>query len=94
MAFLCNLTTCLRRVCLAFKPSFEMRFLTVRPGGAPSYRWVISRMLTAPCRSTKRDTRQIETFFRRAQAQALLQPDLVDFLMDANVRATPWAANC
>jgi hypothetical protein len=75
-------------VCLAFKPSFELRFLMVGPGGAPTDRWVFSLMLTAPYRGLTLDTAQIEHFFKRAQGHAARQPTWVDLQIDRDVMAS------
>lgn len=73
-------------VCLAFRPSFEARFLTMGPGGAPTDRWSIALMHSQPydAGGLRRDA--ITRFFERAYAHAQLQPSLVDLQIEQEVR--------
>lgn len=73
-------------VCLDFKPSFELRFLTLGPGGAPSDRWALSVMLTQPYDGRGLRQLPVERFFRRAQAQACRQPGWVDIRVETEAR--------
>jgi hypothetical protein len=64
-------------VCMAFKPSFEVRLLVIGPGGLPSDRWIVSLMLAAPYKDGVLDHPAIVAFFQRAQRDAAERPDLV-----------------
>ncbi|MFO0205164.1 MAG: hypothetical protein ACK54L_03280, partial [Betaproteobacteria bacterium] len=74
-------------VCLAFKPSFELRFLMIGPGGAPTDRWAVSLMLAEPYAQGTLDRDAALEFFQRARHDAALRPDLVEFVVDPAVRA-------
>lgn len=78
-------------VCLAFKPSFELRLLMIGPGGAPTDRWVVSLMLAEPYVGGALDRQAAVNFFKRAQHDAVLRPDLVEFVVDPVVRASSFA---
>ncbi|MGV3634237.1 MAG: hypothetical protein ACO1NY_07785 [Pseudorhodoplanes sp.] len=73
-------------VCLNFRPSFEIRFLTLGPGGAPTDRWSVALMLTNPYDSNGLRRPQVERFFERANAHARMQPDLVGIQIEPDVR--------
>lgn len=74
-------------VCLAFKPSFELRFLMIGPGNAPTDRWAVSLMLAAPYVQGALDDATVLKFFDRVRHDATLRPDLVEFIVDPAVRA-------
>jgi hypothetical protein len=78
-------------VCMAFKPSFEVRLLVIGPGGLPSDRWIVSLMLAAPYKDGVLDHPAIVAFFRRAQRDAAERPDLVELQVDPAVRGGPVA---
>jgi len=78
-------------VCLAFKPSFELRLLTIGPGGAPTDRWVVSLMLAEPYVEGALDHQAAVRFFQRVRRDAAQRPDLVELLVDPSVRAGPVA---
>ena len=73
-------------VCLAFKPSFEVRFLVLGPGGAPSDAWIVTLMLSAPYAHNTLDRTQVGNFFERAWQQSTLRPDLVEMRVDPSVK--------
>jgi hypothetical protein len=74
-------------VCLAFKPSFELRFLMIGPGNAPTDRWAVSLMLAAPYVQGALDDAAVSKFFDRVRHDATMRPDLVEFIVDPAVRA-------
>lgn len=74
-------------VCLAFRPSFELRFLMIGPGNAPTDRWAVSIMLAAPYVQGVLDRDAVLSFFHRVQHDAALRPELVEFIIDPAVRA-------
>jgi hypothetical protein len=78
-------------VCLAFKPSFELRFLMIGPGNAPTDRWAVSLMLAAPYVQGVLDRDAVQRFLERVQHDATLRPDLVEFIVDPAVRAGSMA---
>jgi hypothetical protein len=78
-------------VCMAFKPSFEVRLLVIGPGGLPSDRWIVSLMLAAPYKDGVLDHPAIVAFFQRAQRDAAERPDLVELQVDPAVRGGPVA---
>nr|MCU0922430.1 hypothetical protein [Burkholderiaceae bacterium] len=78
-------------VCLAFRPSFELRFLMIGPGNAPTDRWAVSLMLAAPYVQGVLDRDAVLSFFQRVQHDAALRPDLVEFIVDPAVRACSMA---
>jgi len=73
-------------VCLEFRPSFEIRFLIVGPGGAPTNKWMVSMLLSRPYTENKLDTSQIQKFLNRAKKHKSLRPDLVELSVDAHVQ--------
>ena len=73
-------------VCLDFRPSFEARFLTLGPGGAPTDRWTIALMLSRPYDKQGLRPDQIKRFFERAQAHARMQPAWVDISIEPEIR--------
>ena len=79
-------------VCLDFKSSFELRFLTLGPGGAPSDRWAISLMLTQPYDGQGLRRQPVQRFFQRAQAHARMQPAWVDICVEPEVRRSEEGA--
>ena len=78
-------------VCLAFKPSFELRLLVIGPGGAPTDRWVVSLMLATPYVQGALDHQGVVNFFKRAQQDAAVRPDLVEFVIDPAVQSSSAA---
>lgn len=78
-------------VCLAFKPSFELRLLMIGPGGAPSDRWAVSLMLATPYVEGALDHQAVVNFFKRAQQDAAVRPDLVEFVIDPAVHTSSAA---
>ena len=76
-------------VCLAFKPSFELRLLTVGAGGAPTDRWLVSLMLESPYVDGQLDTAAALRYFQRATADCRQRPDLVELSVDPAVRSGP-----
>lgn len=75
-------------ICLAFKPSFELRLLTVGPGGAPTDRWMLSLMLESPYVAGELDSAAAATFFRHVAEDAAQRPDLVELNIDSEVRSS------
>ena len=75
-------------VCLDFKPSFEVRFLTLGPGGAPTDRWAVALMLTQPYDSDGLRRALVTRFFERAHAHASLHPDWIDVRIEPDVRSS------
>jgi hypothetical protein len=73
-------------VCLAFKPSFELRLLTLGAGGAPTDRWAVSLMLESPYAGGELDLAAATQFFRHAADDAARRPDLVELTIDPAVR--------
>jgi hypothetical protein len=73
-------------ICLQMKPSFEVRFLTLGPGGAPGDRWAVSLMLTQPYDEAGLREDSVGRFFRRARLHSRMQPSLVDVWIDPEVR--------
>ncbi len=78
-------------VCLAFRPSFELRFLMIGPGNAPTDRWAVSIMLAAPYAQGELDRDAVLSFFRRVLHDAVQRPDLVELVVDPAVRAGSMA---
>jgi hypothetical protein len=78
-------------VCLAFKPSFELRLLMVGPGGAPTDRWAVSLMLSAPYVQGALDHGAVRAFLERFRHDAARRPDLVELVVDPAVRAGSMA---
>lgn len=76
-------------VCLAFKPSFEMRLLMVGAGGAPTDRWLVSLMLESPYVDGQLDASAALRYFQRAAADFRQRPDLVELSIDPAVRSGP-----
>jgi hypothetical protein len=79
-------------VCLDFKPSFEARFLTTGPGGAPTDRWSVALMHSRPYEDGKLRPDAIKRFFDRAYEHAQRQPSLVDLQIDQHIRASAEGA--
>ena len=52
-------------VCLAFKPTLEVRLLITGPGGAPTNRWVLSLMPDCPYRGDQLDETVVHRFVER-----------------------------
>jgi hypothetical protein len=75
-------------VCLGFKPSFELRLLSVGPGGAPTDRWLVSLMLESPYIDGQLDPDAALRFFQQACDDATRRPDLVELNVDPSVRAS------
>lgn len=80
-------------VCLAFKPAFELRLLTVGAGGAPTDRWMVSLMLESPYVDGRLDPPAALRFFRDAAADAGRRPDLVELSVDPAVCTGPVGAD-
>ena len=79
-------------VCLAFKPSFELRLLILGPGGAPTDRWVVSLMLESPYADGVLDSTAVTDFFRHVAEDAAHHPELVELSIDPEVRRSAVAA--
>ena len=73
-------------VCFGFKPSFEARFLTTGPGGAPTDRWSVALMHGRPYDADGLRPAAVGRFFERAHAHAQMQPSLVDIVVQPDVR--------
>jgi hypothetical protein len=78
-------------VCLAFKPSFELRLLMVGPAGAPTDRWLVSLMLAEPYAGGVLDHGAVLRFFQRVRQDAAARPDLVEFSIDPVVLSSSIA---
>lgn len=76
-------------VCFNFRPSFEVRFLTIGPGGAPSDQWVVSLMPSAPYHGQALRRPEVERFLQRASAHARSRPAAVEVVVDDSVRTGP-----
>jgi hypothetical protein len=79
-------------VCLAFKPSFELRLLTLGAGGAPTDRWLVSFMLESPYVGGELDAAAALQFLRHAAQDAARRPDLVELSIDPEVRSAAAGA--
>jgi hypothetical protein len=73
-------------VCFGFKPSFEARFLTTGPGGAPTDRWSVALMYGRPYDAGGLRAAAVKRFFERARAHAQIQPTLIDIQIEQDVR--------
>jgi hypothetical protein len=73
-------------VCLAFRPSFELRLLILGPGGAPTDRWVVSLMLESPYENGVLNSAAAVNYFQHVALDAAQQPELVELNIDAVVR--------
>jgi len=80
-------------VCFGFKPSFEARFLTTGPGGAPTDRWSVALMQGRPYDTGGLRSAAVERFFERAHAHARRQPSLVDIQIQSDVRESEEGAS-
>ncbi len=78
-------------VCLAFRPSFELRLLTLGPGDAPTDRWTVSLMLESPYVDGRLDDTAAVRFFRHVADDAAARPDLVELTIDPAVRSSAVA---
>jgi hypothetical protein len=73
-------------VCLAFKPSLEVRMLTIGPGGAPTDRWTLSLMPDCPYKGDHLDETVVHRFFERMRLHVKRAPRLVEIEIDTDVR--------
>lgn len=78
-------------VCLAFRPSFELRLLVLGPGGAPTDRWVVSLMLESPYVNDMLNCDAVTAFFRHVAQDAAQRPELVELSIDPEVRCSAVA---
>ena len=78
-------------VCLAFRPSFELRLLVLGPGGAPTDRWVVSLMLESPYVDDMLNSDAVTAFFRHVAHDAAQRPELVELSIDPEVRRSAVA---
>ncbi|MCC5953382.1 MAG: hypothetical protein JJU45_14920 [Acidimicrobiia bacterium] len=76
-------------VCFGGRPSFEVRFLTTGAGGAPSSRWLLSCMLTAPYEGDLLVTDPVRWYLETALEDQRRHPDLVRFEFDEMVFDDP-----
>jgi len=76
-------------VCLAFKPSLEVRLLTIGPGGAPTDRWSLSMMPNCLYRRDRLDEATARRFIERMRQHAKRAPELVELFIDSEVRQGP-----
>lgn len=76
-------------VCLNFKPSFEMRLLTLGAGGAPTDRWLVSLMLETPYSEDQLNEDIALQFLVQAVQEARERPDLVEVRIDPEVQVGP-----
>lgn len=80
-------------VCLDFKPSLEVRLLTIGPGGAPTDRWTLSLMPDCPYRGAKLDETAVRSFVERMRQHAERAPGLVELSISPEVRQSPQATD-
>ena len=76
-------------VCLQFKPSFEVRFLLIGAGGAPTDRWCFSCMLTHPYRGDLADKDSVTEYFRIARRHLTSRRDVVEIDIARSVTQAP-----
>lgn len=76
-------------VCLDFKPSLEVRLLTIGPGGAPTDHWSLSLMPDCPYRGDKLDEAAVRSFVERMRQHAEQAPGLVELSIAAETRRGP-----
>ena len=73
-------------VCLAFKPSFEVRLLLRGPGGVATDQWLVSLMLSAPYQRDRLDEAAAWRWFDQARRQAAQGPRSVSLTIGPSVR--------
>jgi len=76
-------------VCFAGRPSFELRLLTIGPGGARTSRWSVSLMLACPYTNGTLAHDQVQWFFERVQLHVAQRPELVRFEVSPEVVRSP-----
>jgi len=76
-------------VCFDFRPSFEIRFLTLGPGGSHSAHWVFSIMISQPYGNSGLNLDAVERFFSRAWNHYRQYPAWVDIHLDKRVLKDP-----
>ncbi|HCF1774324.1 TPA: hypothetical protein OM995_001203 [Pseudomonas aeruginosa] len=76
-------------VCLDFKPSLEVRLLTIGPGGAPTDRWSLSLMPECPYRDGSLDEAAVRSFVERMRRHAERAPGLVELSVAPEARQSP-----
>lgn len=72
-------------VCFGGRPSFEVRFLTIGAGGAPSNQWTLSLMLTAPYLDGDLDLDHVRWFLDGALTDVRQHPGAARFEVDESV---------
>lgn len=80
-------------VCLDFKPSLEVRLLTIGPGGAPTDRWSLSLMPDCPYRGGNLDEAAVRVFVERMRQHAERAPGLVELSIAPETRQSPQGAD-
>lgn len=80
-------------VCLDFKPSLEVRFLIIGPGGAPTDRWSLSLMPDCPYRGDALDEAAVRSFVERMRQHAERAPELVELSISPETRLSPQSAD-
>ncbi|AGR69541.1 hypothetical protein [Burkholderia pseudomallei] len=80
-------------VCLDFKPSLEVRLLTIGAGGAPTDRWSLSLMPDCPYRDGSMDEAAVRSFVARMQRHAERAPGLVELSIAPEARQSPQGAD-
>lgn len=80
-------------VCLDFKPSLEVRLLTIGPGGAPTDRWSLSLMPDCPYRGGRLDESAVRSFVERMRRHAEQAPGLVELSIAPETRQSPQGAD-
>lgn len=80
-------------VCLDFKPSLELRFLTLGAGGAPTDRWSLSLMPDCPYRGNNLDEAVVRSFVQRMLRHAERAPELVELSIAPETRQSPQGAD-
>ena len=76
-------------ICLNFKPSFEIRLLTLGAGGAPTDHWLVSLMLGTPYSEDQLNEEVALHFLATAVQEAAERPDLVEVRIDPDVQVGP-----
>lgn len=73
-------------VCLAFRPSLEVRLLTLGPGGAPTDRWSLALMPDCPYQGDSLDEAAVRSFVERVRQHAERAPALVELSIAPETR--------
>lgn len=76
-------------VCLDFKPSLEVRLLTIGAGGAPTDRWTLSLMPDCPYQGDRLDEAAVRVFVERMRQHAERAPELVELSIAPQTRQSP-----